>query len=857
MPPSGSLLHRYPNGLQLLLVPNPSAPAVALELWVRVGSADEEPGQGGVSHLVEHMLFKGTRRRAAGEMAREIETVGGDINAYTSPDHTVFSAVVASRYTALALDALTDAVLAPLFLAEELERERAVVLDEIRSGEDLPQQHLAEQLFATAYPTHPYGRPVVGRASTVAALDRDACEGFHRRWYRPRTLTLVVAGELDPAALVAAVGRGLGSALPGPRRARPRRVREPAAGSFRSVLLARAVSEIYLELAFPGPAAAHPDAPAVDLLAAVLGQGEASRLQQRLKLEQNLVCGAGAASYAPLDPGLFQVSAVVESERLTDAYPALCEEVFRLCREPVGDDELERCRENLEADRIYQQETVEGQAQRAGFFHQLCGGPGAEAAYRAALRRVESTELRAVARRYLRPERAVLAGLHPADRPPPWTSAWVAEATCRAATVRRPRGGRLRPREVCLRRLDNGLRVVVKENPAVPLVAVRAAILGGQRGEPAARAGVCHLLSQALLCGTRRFSAADIARQVDALGGQLDGFAGRSSWGLRGEFLSRHRRAGLELFAEVLCQPRFPEEEVAWLRDDAQAALRLRKDDPAELAVRAFEQALYGKHPYGRDLLGSERTVAGLDVATLARLHPRVLRPESTVLAVVGDVDTEQVFAFCAEAFGGLTTVGAHLPAPVAPRRPARPVQVVNVANVAQAHLVLGFLGCRVDAPDRDALRVAGAMLSGQGGRLFRRLREAEGFGYAVELIGTEGVDPGYLAAQVTTAPERQEEARQVLLEEFAALAEGAFDAAEVAEAQRKLVGGFELALQENASQAAQLALDEVYGLGYGAYRHYPDTVFAVTPREVAEAASHYLAPGHHVAALLSPFAAD
>ncbi|HSH70657.1 MAG TPA: insulinase family protein, partial [Deferrisomatales bacterium] len=649
--------------------------------------------------------------------------------------------------------------------------------------------------------------------------------------------------------------RGLGGAPPGPRRARPRRPREPAAGAFRSVLRARAVSEIYLELAFSATAAAHPDAPALDLLAGVLGQGEASRLQRRLKLEQNLVCGAGAASYAPLDPGLFQVSAVVESARLTAAYPALCEEVFRLCREPVGDDELERCRENLEADRVYQLETVEGQAQRAGHFHQLCGGPGGEAAYRAALRRVDPAGLRAVARRYLRPERAVLVGLHPADRAPPWTSAWVAEGTCRAATVRSSRGGRRRPGEVVLRRLDNGLRVLVRENPAVPLVAVRAAVLGGQRSEPGARAGVCHLLSQALVCGTHRFSATDIARQVDALGGQLDGFAGRSSWGLRGEFLSRHRRAGLELFAEVLCQPSFPAEEVAWLRDDARAALRLRKDDPAELAVRAFEQALYGAHPYGRDLLGSDRTVAGLDAATLARLHPQLLRPADTVLAVVGDVDAEQVFAFCGSAFGGLSAAGAPPPAPAAPRRPLRPVEVAQEAPVAQAHLVLGFLGCQVDAPDRDALRVAGAMLSGQGGRLFRRLREADGFGYAVELIATEGVDPGYLAAQVTTVPARQEEARQALLEEFAALAGGAFDSAEVAEAQRKLVGGFELALQENASQAAQFALDEVYGLGCNAYRHYPDAVFAVTPREVAEAASRYLAPGHHVAALLSPAA--
>jgi len=170
---------------------------------------------------------------------------------------------------------------------------------------------------------------------------------------------------------------------------------------------------------------------------------------------------------------------------------------------------------------------------------------------------------------------------------------------------------------------------------------------------------------------------------------------------------------------------------------------------------------------------------------------------------------------------------------------------------------VLGFLGCRVTDPERDALRIAAALLSGQGGRLFRRLREAEGFGYAVDVLGSEGVDPGYLAAQLTTAPERQQAAQRALLEEFAALAKGAFDAAEVVEAQHKLVGGFELALQENASQAAQFALDELYGLGCRAYRRHPDAVFAVTPRQVAAAAARYLNPAHSVAALLSPVAAE
>ncbi|MHB8763043.1 MAG: M16 family metallopeptidase [Deferrisomatales bacterium] len=849
----------YPDGFELLFVRNRAAPVLALDLWVRAGSADEAPGEAGLAHLVEHMLFKGTARRGPGVMAREIEGVGGEINAYTSFDQTVYSVVVASRFADLALDVLADAVTHPGFDPDELGREKSVVLEEIRRSRDLPAHQLSRLLFSEMYSVHLYGRPVIGDEETVQGFTREACRGFVRRWYRPRNLTLAVAGDAEAGALARRVGEvfGAGSPRPGlaPRRSRRTRVREPERPGFRAVLQPRDVSEVYFDLAFPGPPASHPQVAALDLLVTLLGQGESSRLQHRVKLDQNLVRAVGAGAYTPRDPGLVYVGGVADASLFPRAYAAICEEVFRLCREPVGLKELERARGSVEADFVFQKETVQGQAQKAGYFHTMLGDVASEERYFDALRRADPDDLRAAARRWLRADRGGLVLIHPKDHGPGLSAAGAADvaARCAGSPGPRPRARGPARSAVSRRELPNGARVLVKANPDVPVVAVRAAFLGGLRREPADQAGAFHVLADALVRGTRSRSVFDIAHEIDGLGGQLDGFSGRNSFGLRGEFLSKYLEDGLELFAEVLCHPVFPEDEVDRLRDDALALLRLRRDNPASYAFRLFEESLYGSHPLGRDPLGLPETLARLGAPGLRALFAAAARPENLAVAVAGDVDPDLVHEFFRRALGELSPAGALPPEPAPPRPPSREVRRRETAPIEQAHLVSGFLGASLRDDDRHALRVANALLSGQGGRLFRALRDEQGLAYAVSSVSTEGLDAGYLAGYIATAPDRAGAARSGLLAEFARLASEEPGADEVAEAQRKLVGTYEIALQENAVQAAQLALDEVYGLGHRGFAAYARDLFAVTPAQVLAAARRYFRPGACVSLTLGP----
>ncbi len=843
-------LTRYPNGFELLFVPNRTAPVLAMDLWVRAGSTSEGPGEAGLAHVVEHMIFKGTATRGPGVLARDIEAVGGEVNAYTSFDETVYSVVVASRFADLALERLAEAIFGATFDPAELAREALVVLEEIRRSNDLPAHRVSRRLFAECFGVHPYGRPVIGDEASVGALDRAACRRFARRWYQPPHLLLVVAGDAEPRELARRVGAIFGVAGR-PGRPRPlRRPREPRRVGFRAAFEAGPTDEVYFDLAFPGPSARHPDVPALDLLIALLGQGESSRLQHRVKLDRNLVHAVGAGAFTPRDPGLLFLGGAAEPRRFAAAYEAICAEVFRLRREPVGPKELERAREGLEADFVFQRETVQGQAHKAGFFQVALGDAAAEEAYLERVRRVGPADLQAAARRWLRADRATLVALHPAGAQglDPARAAALTEAagTRRFVPVGRGTG-------LVQRTLPNGARVAVKANREVPVVAVRAAFLGGTRLEPEALGGAFHLMANGLVRGTRSRTLFDVAHEVDALGGQLDGFSGRSSFGLKAEFLAKYLEDGLDLFAEVLCHPTFPEEEVEKLREDALAALRLRRDNPAALAIRRFEEGLFPTHPFGRDVLGRPETLARIGAPELRRLFAAAARPETLAVAVAGDVDPELVFEFFTQALAALVPAGESLPAPGPVPLPGGPVSGREVAALEQSHVLVGFGGPSLRHPDRHALGVAGALLGGQGGRLFQRLRDELGLAYAVTSIGSESLDGGYLAGYTATSPGNADRARRELAREFERLAAETPPADEVAQAQRKLVGGFEIALQENATQAAMMAMDEVYGLGYRSFQAYARRVLAVSPAQVRAAAARYFRPEAEVTVTLGP----
>ena len=304
----GSVLRaRLDCGLTVLFKENHHAPVVAVQVWVGVGSADEVKGEEGMAHLHEHMLFKGTKKRGVGEIARAIEAAGGDINAWTSFDNTVYHVVLASRHLNLGLEVLADAVQNAAFDPQELEREKKVVLEEIKRTRDMPSRLIGDLLFNTAYQKHPYSHPILGSEASVAGVTQKDILRFFKKHYRPERMTLLVVGDMQPQAVLKKIRQLFPKKAPAGGQARRARTKEPNQRKLRVKLIRDDIQEVHFALGWHAPAAKDPQVPPLEVLAVALGQGESSRLNLGLRHGLNLVNDIYAYLYAPRDPGLFLV----------------------------------------------------------------------------------------------------------------------------------------------------------------------------------------------------------------------------------------------------------------------------------------------------------------------------------------------------------------------------------------------------------------------------------------------------------------------------------------------------------------------------------------------------------------------
>lgn len=847
------LTHRFDNGLTLHIAPGHPAPVAAVQAWVGVGSADEGPRQAGMAHLVEHMLFKGSSGYGLGELVHAIERGGGEVNAWTAFDHTVYHAVLGRDHVDTAVDALGDALTAPRIHPEELAREREVIVEEIRQGADNPSRSVAQSLFATAFVAHPYRRPVIGTEDSVRGIgERDVVE-FFRSYYVADNLTLVVAGDVDPDRVRRSVERRFRT-MPSGRPARCLAA-EPEQTAPRATCHERELGEAYLAVGFHVPSARHPDLAALDVAAILLGQSESARLPRLLRDRDGLVTSAYANVHALRDPGLLVLSATARAANAPKTIRALVDHSIELVDE-LGSDDLEKARIAVETGFVRQLETAQGRARSIGWHATTTADPQFGHVYLDRVRAVRSHDVAGAVRRYLRPENASVAALVPARRNgSPQVFARRAERTVHSAQRRvaqRTQTAAPVERRVVLK---NGMTLLVRRDPSVPVVAMRGVWRGGLRVEPADRAGASTLLARMIARGCGKLDAAAVADRIDRLGGSLAGVAGRNSFGITAEWLARSWKPGLDLVADCVLDPALPHAELQreqklLLEDQA-----LGTQNPTQVAFRTFSEALYGAHPYARDILGTTSSVGAITRDELLAFYRDRYPVSGLTLAIVGDVEIDEVVAHVRARFEAAPKRAAAPPPSVKPSV-AKPAEVYRYLERSQAHLVVGFPGATLDAKDRFALEVLVAILGGQSGRLFAELRDKRALVYRVSAHSVEGVDPGFVAIYLSCAPDKLDEAVAAVRSELDRLRTDGVTAAELERARAHLVGNQQIAMQRRAAVANAMAYHEAYGLGWQTWNGYADAIRAIRPADVAAAATTYLRTDRMIVATVRPPAA-
>ncbi len=807
-----------PNGLTLVLKPDPTSAIASVQVWVKTGSLHEGAQLGaGLSHYLEHMLFKGTTRRAGREISATVQAHGGYINAYTTFDRTVYYIDIPSEHAAVAVDVLADAVLHSTLPAGEVEKEKQVILREIAMGQDDPDNRLFEALFETAFREHPYRYPIIGHRDVFAAVSRDDLVAYYKTRYIPNNLVVVIAGGIESGAMHAAVSTHFGAA---PRRqlAPVYIPPEPAPLAARALHRYEDVELTRAGLAWPIPGLTHPDAPALDLLATILGHGDSSILWQEIREKARLVHAIDASSWNPGTCGLFTLSFTCDPGRREAATAAIIRELTRAAVRGFTPAQIRKAVRQLVVGEINTRKTVSGQAARLGAAEVVVGDLHHSRTYFEELGRVTSPVLKRVLRTYLVPTRLTAVSI---NAPEPATPAVVAAGTVRTHV----------PPEVIL--LPNGARLLLQPDPRLPNLHLRLLCSGGPLFEAPDQRGATALLATLLTKDTKRRSAATVARLIEQAGGSFHPFAGNNSFGLAVEVLPTDASLALDVLADAVLNPAFKTASFETERDSQLAELSQDDDDVVTWGRKQLRRKFFGKHPFAVDSSGDEAGLRAIKPATLAALHRRLVVAPNTVLVAAGDFSPRALVPRLKALLARLPRATFAVPTARHPA-PAEAGDFVESQPRQQAVVYQAFPGPGVLDADFDIAEVADELFSGMSSRLFERVREDKGLAYFVRSGRVTGLHAAMFYFYAGTAPGRDGEVLAEIDAEIARMAAGGIESDELRSCQTRLKAAKRMGLQSNAARAMQAGLQALYGQPQEDLASYDARINAVTIADLA-----------------------
>jgi zinc protease len=401
------------NGLRVLTKEIKDTDVVALDIYVGAGSADENEENNGISHFIEHMLFKGTSKRQPGEASRLIESVGGHWNGATSRDFTHYYVVVPKRSFDLAIEYLADLIMNPLFDESELARERLVVLEEIRRSQDNPTSELWTLAYRTAFKSHPYRLPILGSKGVVEKIKRQEMLGWYHTHYVPNNMTLVICGDFKKREILSKVREAFSGfrARPLPQRVR---ASEPLKGKMELVTEERDISRTYMVISFFAPGIKSPrDVYAMDVLLYLLGRGRGSRLHQAIREQKQLASHIDASFLTQREPGIFIIYAISDYKKTDKLTEAIIHEIEKLRDELVSTEELHRAKSLLTSEYVFGNETALDLASTVGFYDAIAGSLDFARTYLDKIKQVTPEDISRVVRKYFNTENYTIILLKP------------------------------------------------------------------------------------------------------------------------------------------------------------------------------------------------------------------------------------------------------------------------------------------------------------------------------------------------------------------------------------------------------------------------------------------------------------
>ncbi len=810
----GGQIFTLENGLNVFIRPMRASPVVAVNFWIKSGSVNEAPGEEGYAHLLERMLFRGSTKFPLSALENEIKAVGARHSSFTANDYTSVAMVGGAVYFDRLLELLFETVFNSALDAKELAEEAKDVIKEIERIPANPNNHIVQLMMQEAFKVHPYKNPILGIKSNLEQITRNRLLEFYKKLYVPGNMWLIVTGDIEPEAALASIKKyaaGIPKAAVPVVRVQP----EPPQNGLRLISEHADVQQTYIRMGWRVPGVESVDKYALYVVARMIGGGTSSWLWNELVESSQLASSAGAGYYSSQYPMLFQVGGVTTPGKARLFVEAARRVVYRLIDGEVSYDEIEAAKKQIIADDIFGRESAENQAANYGHFAILSDIRDSDL-FVENIRAVNLEDIRRVAVEYFNDNNLTVARIDP-------------EATPDNAA----------PEMITL---DNGVRIILKENHSSPVVAVVVKVAAGGLREEKREGGLAYLTAEMLAKGTKNLSGSEIESTFAAMGSKYTAEVSKSFVAFSLHSLSENFQKSLELFLDILEKPDFAASELEKLKTRAEENIKSEESDIYAFASQQALTAIFPETPISYSNFGRIDDLKKFKRQNLVDFHEKHYVGGNIVVAVVGDFYTRELKDFLLANFGrfsGNSPKDFKFPDLKEIREP---IAVELKVNMEQAQII--YANRTLPAADERnvALEVAQAILSGGvSPRLIRHLRDRDSLAFSSWAFNTGMANTGYFLAAAITSPARAAEAAKALRSEIELFKNSAQKSDELDQAKKYLIGKYSLSLTDNLSMAENFSSDELLGRGFDFYKRYPQLLASVTPELLQDVSQQYL----------------
>ena len=821
-------VQKLPNGQTLIIKEVRNNPIVTIDTWVRTGSINEDDTNNGVSHFLEHLFFKGTKKHPAGEFDRILESKGAVINAATSKDFTHYYITIPSEYFNTALELHSDMLTNPQIPRKELEQERKVVLEEISKDGNTPSKKVYENLNTMMYTTHPYKRKVIGTSQIVSTITREEILEYFNKHYSPSNMITLVIGDVDTLQVQEKVSRYFNQEY-----------KKPVKNSFKKehqlTSQKRKVEYTdtqsgYMMIGFRGADINNCDTYALDVLSQILGGGKTSRLYKNIKEQNGLAYAISSSNGSFRDDGIVYITSNFNPANSEKLEKSIFEEICNLQKYGVTEEELNTAKKMIEQDTYYSRESTSNIATELGYIITLTGNPDFYNNYISNIKKVTAKQVQDTAQKYLGVNKSAVSLVLPNNM--------EKKVSC---TIKNHTAQKISENKGTTKYIvDNKSTLLINKHNNNDIIAIDIIARGGEFTEN--KIGEGTLTAETLLKGTKKYSSQELAQLMEENGIKIEPSISEDYFEISVQTTTAQIDLTLEILDEILNNALFDDYEIEKKRSEILNIIKQKRDVPMNIALENYKTLIFEDSVYSHSNKIIEKALPSLTRDDILRYYNNILDSKNIVVSINGNIDEEKMI----NSFGSMLKE-ARKPAfkysdYKVTKLTSPKIVSKDIKDLQTAWLFLGWQTCGIsNKKDFVTLKVINTILgSGMSSRIFKSLREQDGLAYQLGSNYSPKALGGNFITYVGTNPDTLNYSRDKIKKEIEKIKMEFVSDSELNDAKDRLKGAFIIAMETNSEKATNTGLFEAMGFGYDFLDTYTKMIDEVTASDIIRVANKY-----------------